>query len=792
MNSQGTKIGAAYVEITARDEKFRERMRQVQEVGRRSSSDLATSLRKVDDESRRVTRGINAMGVALVALGGGLVTGKLTKLADTFSLMRSRIRLVTQAGEDMLKIEEQLAQQALANRADLQSTIDLYTRLRQSRKDLTDQQAQMLVDRWSKALIISASSAQEAASSTMQFSQAMAAGVLQGQELRSVIQGNSAFAVYLAQGLGVATGELRKMGEEGKITIDAIMKALEVSGGAIESDFQKKALTVGQALTNVETATVRLVGTMDQAFGISSGMATWVNNLANALGDLTTAMQPPMRQAEIAADKLNTTNRAIASDTAHLKDLHDKLTEAIKSGGEAAAYAARLELDALNLRITKNKELSQVYEAQARAKLAEAEAELKRRTDGRRDGFEVSELQMKLAEVQLAAAGKTAFQLFGYSAYRADAQSRIDARLGTPMERLDKAMAEIARLQDLGQPLSKAQNELLKFAGEIADARLAVEANRKQIDALKDGGTLAAPSMTTGAAAPSGDEIARLAGYYTALETYERSLAQIRKASAEGAEGANRAIIQAMMDYLDAGGSVRRVLEDIGKLSGGMLDPESVKLIERFVDAMHVMDTIDVDDTFKLDHQGNRDKGHLDRVSTDPGPWAYYEQRVAEATKWGLMNAVETGDWGDAFGQILSDVTREALSNALDVLWQALAQIDWGGQGQGWAGFFNMVGGSFSGKASGGAVSAGDLYRVGEKGSEWFVPNVDGFILPNDFKRRSLDAPMSVNVPTQLIVNGNADSVTRREIAETLDRFSRGLPTIIDARVRDRRKRGAY
>jgi hypothetical protein len=157
------------------------------------------------------------------------------------------------------------------------------------------------------------------------------------------------------------------------------------------------------------------------------------------------------------------------------------------------------------------------------------------------------------------------------------------------------------------------------------------------------------------------------------------------------------------------------------------------------------------------------------------------------------MTAIETGEWGDAFGQILTDVTREALNNAIDVLWEALAQIDWGGKGQGWGGFLSMVGSSFAGRASGGPVSAGELYRVGEKGSEWFVPKVDGFIMPNDFKGRSMGSLNQISIGSPVInINGNPDARTIGMIREEMATWSRALPAVIDARVTDRQKRGAY
>lgn len=48
--------------------------------------------------------------------------------------------------------------------------------------------------------------------------------------------------------------------------------------------------------------------------------------------------------------------------------------------------------------------------------------------------------------------------------------------------------------------------------------------------------------------------------------------------------------------------------------------------------------------------------------------------------------------------------------------------------------------GGFQRRASGGPVKAKSLYRVGEKGEEWFVPDKDGTIIPNDVVRASADA----------------------------------------------------
>lgn len=773
MQNQGTKVGSAYIEITGKNDDFKRKMSEVLAQGRRTTADVTTGFARMGEQSRKfsarmvddmhkvnggarvLTGSLHGFHGVLAGLGVTVAAIKLRDLADEFSLMRSRIRLVTAAGEDMLKIEEQLAQQAMTNRADLKETVGLYTRLRQSRKDLTDAATQNLVDKWSKSLIISASSAQEAASSTQQFAQAMAAGILSGQELRSVIQGNSAFAVYLAEGLGVATGELKQLGEEGKITVDAILGALEKSGGAIEHDFAKKALTVHQALTNIETATIRLVGVTDQQFGVSGTIAVWVNSLSNAINDLATLMQGPAKQADDAIAKMRAANQAVLNDQPALLDAHKKLEEAIASQGVAAEETARLEVNAIATRIAKNKELAISYQALARVKLEEAKSALRGGEWKNSAGMDPQ-------------------------AFRSLTMDRIRVK------------------QELNQPLNPSEVKFLENEVRLDQLRADIQGLEKTIADIDKGiGTLPVdpplppkpPALPPLPTIPT--TITELAGYYTELEQLERDLADIRAAEAEGATGASRAAVKAMLDYLDATGDVVTVLEKMKGLSGDILSADDAALISGFVNTVRAGRILD-------SRAGTRGQVKRDET-TDPKAdhWATYEQRVAEATKLGLMQAVETGQWGDAFGQILFDVTREALSNALDVLWDALAAIKWDGTNAGWGGFFNMVGssigGSFKPMAGGGPVSAGQMLRVGELGSEWFMPKTDGYIIPHGVLGKSLSAPMQVSVgDTHLHVNGLANGVTTDQLAAVLEAHTRALPAAIDARVRDRQKRGAY
>ena len=86
-------------------------------------------------------------------------------------------------------------------------------------------------------------------------------------------------------------------------------------------------------------------------------------------------------------------------------------------------------------------------------------------------------------------------------------------------------------------------------------------------------------------------------------------------------------------------------------------------------------------------------------------------------------------------------------------------------------GISNLISGAFGGgKASGGAVSAGTSYIVGEKGAELFTPKSDGFITPNNQLGGSSTTNISINVNGALDKEGVA-----RQIIDLLNNsFYRG------------------
>lgn len=102
---------------------------------------------------------------------------------------------------------------------------------------------------------------------------------------------------------------------------------------------------------------------------------------------------------------------------------------------------------------------------------------------------------------------------------------------------------------------------------------------------------------------------------------------------------------------------------------------------------------------------------------------------AANALTTFISNLREGKTAGEALAHVLDDLASRLLDVGINLLLSGLTGGIGGGATSFAGQFFNSIFGG--GRAGGGPVQAGRVYRVGEEGPETFVPNVNGTILPN-------------------------------------------------------------
>ena len=326
------------------------------EVGKAS-----TSLKNTDSAAQTAQKGlngakfaVNALVGAMAAIGVGLGLRELAEAADSYTNLSVRIQIATREGGDFSSAMAGVHQVALATNSSLQATGDLFTRLNTVGKEMgmTQQQALDLTKTITQAIQIGGGSAQASEAAVQQFIQAMQGGVLRGEEFNSIMENGYGLAEALAKGLGVTTGELRKMAENGELSSERVIKAVQSQATQIQETYNQFPTTISNALQKISTQWQILIGEMDQANGSSATVANALSIIADNLGILKVFFDDVAEGVGWFQDKLSeidpSTLEAIRSTLSAVYDTIKTVISSLAGIAETAWSTFTSTLDAIS------------------------------------------------------------------------------------------------------------------------------------------------------------------------------------------------------------------------------------------------------------------------------------------------------------------------------------------------------------------------------------------------------------------------------------------------------------
>ena len=142
------------------------------------------------------------------------------------------------------------------------------------RLNITMAQTAALTETVSKAISVSGGSAASAEAALMQFGQALASGVLRGEEFNSIAEQAPGLLKAIAFGLDTNVGSLRAMAAEGKITGDVLVESLSKAQPYIDDLFNKTDFTIAQSFTKLSNEITKFVGEAGTGSGAAALRAT--------------------------------------------------------------------------------------------------------------------------------------------------------------------------------------------------------------------------------------------------------------------------------------------------------------------------------------------------------------------------------------------------------------------------------------------------------------------------------------------------------------------------------------
>jgi tape measure domain-containing protein len=228
----------------------------------------------------------------IVAVGGLTVLTSAVGIADRYASLNARVKLATKSYDEQQTAMQELYVQAQRNRSPLEDTINLYARLAPSVREVggTQYDTLQLTNVFTRSLALSGATATESGSAILQFSQALGAGRLGGEEFNAVNEAAPRFMQALADSLGKPRGALKALAEQGKLTPDVLLKAARDSAQKIDEEFKSLPITVDGALTQLRNAYTKYVGELNQSGQYTQVIVEFIQYVADHLPEILEAV----------------------------------------------------------------------------------------------------------------------------------------------------------------------------------------------------------------------------------------------------------------------------------------------------------------------------------------------------------------------------------------------------------------------------------------------------------------------------------------------------------------------
>ncbi|HEV7456465.1 MAG TPA: tape measure protein [Roseococcus sp.] len=256
-------------------------LREVGETGQRS-------LEQIKGGAERASRSLDLLDVAVRGLqiaGLAAAARAFLQAGDSLTQGLSRLQNATGSIERASEVYEALYRNALSTGVAVGESVSAFQRFSIAAREIgaTSDQVVRLVGGLQRVAIVSGASTQEISSATLQLAQALASGVLQGDELRAILEAMPLLAEGLSRELGVSIGELRKLGSEGQLTAERVFPALLRATERLGAEFDRAPLSLSRAFGQLTAATNTFLGQLDQAIGLSNGLARALAGAARVL-----------------------------------------------------------------------------------------------------------------------------------------------------------------------------------------------------------------------------------------------------------------------------------------------------------------------------------------------------------------------------------------------------------------------------------------------------------------------------------------------------------------------------
>ena len=249
-------------------EEFSSKMNQAQEetkkVGK-AQEEYNKQLKNANSSAENLVKTLRRIGTAI---GVTKLVKDFLDFSDTQAQINARLNLMNDGLQTTNELSEMIYQSALRSKAAYSDTADAVGKmgLNAGNAFSSNQELIAFTEQVNKQFKIGGASAQEQSNAMVQLTQAMAAGVLRGQDLNSILAAAPGIARTIEESMGWASGSIKQYAEDGKVTAQVVKNALLDMADQTNQKFESIPMTLSDAMTQAQNIVQHEVKQMAQSW----------------------------------------------------------------------------------------------------------------------------------------------------------------------------------------------------------------------------------------------------------------------------------------------------------------------------------------------------------------------------------------------------------------------------------------------------------------------------------------------------------------------------------------------
>ena len=210
-----------------------------------------------------------------IAAGGIAGINKVLNISDELASTKARLNLLVDDGGSVEALEQKIMASAQRSRSAYFDTASAVAKLGLNAGNAFGgnmDQVIAFMEQVNKQFVIGGATAQEQSNAMIQLTQAMAAGALRGEELKSILDGAPGIARAIEKYMGIAEGSIKTVAQEGKVTAEVVKNAMFAMADETNAKFDSMPKTWAQIWVDMK----------NQALSMFAPILTKINQIGNS------------------------------------------------------------------------------------------------------------------------------------------------------------------------------------------------------------------------------------------------------------------------------------------------------------------------------------------------------------------------------------------------------------------------------------------------------------------------------------------------------------------------------